>query len=186
MGQNSGMGSSVLGAPGSQAPAKPLHVVVDWLPREDRLQKEVVRDRVVERSEVKISNPAQALLVEAMYPLLERGVRLLPAPEEEDAVVLLEDVGEDGLELKRGPSRVDSFRSEVGEGLQDDLIFEVEKAQRPVEARAFRIVDALRLSWHERATEETAAQVAQVLLQSDLVGEVQRPKQPLVLAGCRR
>ena len=84
---------------------------------------------------------------------LERSVRLLPAPKEEDAIGVLEDIAKDDLELKRGALLLHPLSGEVRECLKHDLVLDVEQCERAMKARRLWNVDALRIMRFERPTD---------------------------------
>jgi hypothetical protein len=55
---------------------------------------------VIKCSQIEIAHPSQACFVMFTDAPLKGRIGNLPAPEEEDAVRLLEDVAEDNLKLK--------------------------------------------------------------------------------------
>lgn len=146
-----------------------------------------MRDRVVESREVEVSDPSHASLVVLLDAPLERAVCVLPTPKEEDAVGLLQDIAEYNFELKVRAPFLHSCGGQIRECLEDDLVFDVQQRQRPVQPRCLRDIDALRMSRLKRATEQTLPEVRQVRFKRNFVRVVDWPVKPLVLvvaAGC--
>ena len=112
--------------PGLQALSNPFQVGVDRA-RIDGPQKKLVRNGVVERGEVEVPNPSDTVGVVLLNPPLERSIRVLPMPKEEDAFGFLEDIAEHDFELEGSALLMHSLGGEVRECLKDDLILDVKQ-----------------------------------------------------------